>query len=124
VAGILGPVLVNYIREFQIDRGVPKAEAYSVTMFILAGLLWLGLFCNLAVRPVAKRFFMPKEHHPAGVETAGAKANPGPRFSTSTDAAHPSPASWVLVAVSWILVGMPLAWGVSVTLEKAKALFS
>ena len=29
-AGIFGPVLVNYIREYQIDHGVPKAEAYNV----------------------------------------------------------------------------------------------
>jgi hypothetical protein len=35
-AGILGPVLVNYIRQFQIDSGVPKAQAYSVTMYIMA----------------------------------------------------------------------------------------
>ena len=57
-AGILGPVLVNYIREFQIDRGVPPAQAYNVTMYVLAGLLVVGLFCNLAVRPVAERWFM------------------------------------------------------------------
>ena len=123
VAGILGPVLVNYIREFQIDRGVPRAEAYSVTMFILAGLLWLGLFCNLAVRPVAKRFFMPKEQNFADDKPVGVRANPGPNFSASTDEAHPSPAGWILVALSWLLVGMPLVWGVSVTLEKAAKLF-
>lgn len=57
-AGILGPVLVNYIREFQIDRGVPPAQAYNVTMYVLAGLLVAGFFCNLAVRPVAERWFM------------------------------------------------------------------
>jgi MFS family permease len=52
-AGILGPVLVNYIREYQLDHGVPASQAYNVTMYILAGLLVLGLLCNLAVRPVA-----------------------------------------------------------------------
>ena len=57
-AGILGPVLVNYIREFQIDRGVPAAQAYNVTMYVLAGLLVVGFFCNAAVRPVAERWFM------------------------------------------------------------------
>jgi len=51
-AGVAGPVLVNYIRQYQIDRGVPKAEAYSVTMDIMAGLLVVGLFCNLLVRPL------------------------------------------------------------------------
>ena len=28
-AGILGPVLVNYIREYQIDAGVPRAQVYN-----------------------------------------------------------------------------------------------
>jgi MFS family permease len=55
-AGILGPVLVNYIREYQIERGVPNAQAYNVTMYVLAGLLVIGLLCNLAVKPVAERY--------------------------------------------------------------------
>jgi MFS family permease len=57
-AGILGPVLVNYIREYQIDRGVPNAQAYNVTMYVLAGLLVIGFICNLAVRPVHDRYNM------------------------------------------------------------------
>ena len=61
VAGILGPVLVNYIREFQISRGIPNAQAYNTTMYILAGLLVVGLLCNLAVRPVDARYRSPKE---------------------------------------------------------------
>ena len=36
-AGVFGPVLVNYIREYQIDHGVAKAHAYNVTMWIMAG---------------------------------------------------------------------------------------
>ena len=57
-AGILGPVLVNYIREYQIDQGIPPAQAYNVTMYLLAALLVVGFFCNLAVRPVAERCYM------------------------------------------------------------------
>jgi hypothetical protein len=62
-AGVLGPVLVNYIRQFQIDHGIPKYEAYNVTMYVMAGLLVIGFFANLAVRPVAERYF---EHEPLG----------------------------------------------------------
>src|SRR4030088_1762597 len=54
-AGILGPVLVNYIREFQIARGVAPAQAYTVTMYVLAGLLIAGFFCNLAITAVPDR---------------------------------------------------------------------
>jgi len=60
VAGILGPVLVNYIRQYQIDAGVPKAQAYSVTMYIMCGLLLVGFLCNLAVREVDPRFHYRK----------------------------------------------------------------
>jgi MFS family permease len=55
-AGVLGPVLVNYLREIQIDRGVPKEQAYNVTMYIMAGLLVLAFFANMAVKPIADRY--------------------------------------------------------------------
>jgi len=55
-AGVLGPVLVNYIREYQINHGVAKADAYTVTMYIMAGLLLIGFVCNLRVRGVDERF--------------------------------------------------------------------
>ena len=51
-AGVFGPVLVNYIRQFQIDSGTPKSEAYNTTMYIMASLLVAAFFANRAVRPV------------------------------------------------------------------------
>jgi len=60
-AGVLGPVLVNYIREYQIDQGVPKADAYSVTMYIMAGLLLVGFILNYLMHPVDKRHHMNPE---------------------------------------------------------------
>jgi MFS family permease len=62
MAGIFGPVLVNYIRQYQIDNGVPKAQAYNVTMYIMAGLLVIGFICNLLVKAVDKRFHMSRDH--------------------------------------------------------------
>jgi MFS family permease len=57
-AGVLGPVLVNYIREYQIAHGVAKADAYNVTMYVMAGLLIVGAAANLMVRAVdAKHYF-------------------------------------------------------------------
>ena len=49
LAGVAGPVLVNYLREYQIARGVAKANAYSFTMYLMAGLLVVGFACNRAV---------------------------------------------------------------------------
>jgi MFS family permease len=61
VAGVLGPVLVNYIREYQIDSGVPKAQAYNVTMYIMAGLLVVGFIANFMIQAVDDRHHMALE---------------------------------------------------------------
>jgi MFS family permease len=68
-AGVLGPVLVNYIREYEIDHGVPKAGAYGTTMYIMAGLLVFGFICNLLVRPVDERH-VTAEYTAAGTAPA------------------------------------------------------
>jgi MFS family permease len=57
VAGVLGPVLISYIRDYQIENGVPKAQAYSVTMYIMCGLLLIGFLCNYAMRAVDEKYF-------------------------------------------------------------------
>jgi MFS family permease len=66
VAGVLGPVLVNYIRQYQIDSGVPKAQAYSVTMYIMCGLLLIGFICNFAMSEVKAKY-----HYQAGSPARG-----------------------------------------------------
>jgi MFS family permease len=61
MAGIFGPVLVNYIREYQIEQGVPKAQAYNITMYVMAGLLVIGFLCNLFIQAVHQRHHMRDE---------------------------------------------------------------
>jgi MFS family permease len=63
-AGVLGPVLVNYLREYRIAQGVPKAEAYSVTMHVMAGLLVIGFIANLLVRPVDPKYYYKSQEKP------------------------------------------------------------
>ena len=58
MAGIFGPVLVNYIREYNVTHGVAPAQAYNVTMDVMAGLLVIGFLCNIFVRSVHERFHM------------------------------------------------------------------
>lgn len=58
MAGIFGPVLVNYIRQYNVTHGVPKAEAYNTTMYIMAGLLVIGFICNFLVKAVDARYHM------------------------------------------------------------------
>ncbi|MBV8888181.1 MAG: OFA family MFS transporter [Alphaproteobacteria bacterium] len=59
MAGIFGPVLVNYIREYNLSRGVAPAQAYNITMYVMAGLLVIGFICNALIRPVRQRYYMP-----------------------------------------------------------------
>ena len=61
MAGIFGPVLVNYIRQYNVEHGVAKAAAYNVTMYVMAVLLIIGFFCNLFVRAVDERHHMKHE---------------------------------------------------------------
>jgi MFS family permease len=58
VAGVLGPVLVNYMREYQIAHGADKASAYQTVLQIMAGLLVVGFIANLLVRPVADKYWL------------------------------------------------------------------
>ena len=58
-AGIAGPALVNYIREYQIAHGVAKAASYNTTMYIMAGLLIVGFICNMLVRPLGDEVAVP-----------------------------------------------------------------
>lgn len=55
---IFGPVLVNYMRAYLINHGAAKADAYNETMYIMAGLLLLGLICNLLIRPMHERYVL------------------------------------------------------------------
>jgi MFS family permease len=61
MAGIFGPVLVNYIRQYNVEHGVANAAAYNVTMYVMAVLLVVGFLCNLFVRAVDARHHMKHE---------------------------------------------------------------
>jgi MFS family permease len=77
-AGIVGPVVVNYIREFEITAGVPRDHVYDVTMYVLAGMLVIGFFCNMMIKPLSDRWFMkPEEVAALQAKTAGAAIGEG-----------------------------------------------
>ncbi|WP_175687674.1 L-lactate MFS transporter [Burkholderia anthina] len=65
-AGIAGPVLVNYIRAYEVAHGVVKADAYTMTVHIMASLLVVGFICNLFVKRVNERHHMTDAQLDAG----------------------------------------------------------
>lgn len=69
-AGIFGPVLVNYIREYNVTHNVPKADAYNTTMYIMAGLFVIGLICNFFIKAVNERYHMKVDDRAMSAATA------------------------------------------------------
>jgi MFS family permease len=119
-AGVLGPVLVNYIREFQLSRGVPKAQAYDVTMYILAGLLVIGFICNILVRPVNHKYHMSE----AELEAQRKQLHKEHTISGKAAVEHIGTASHpIKIALAWLAVCIPLAYGIWDTAQKAVKLF-
>src|SRR6201981_3206546 len=75
-AGIIGPVVVNYIREFQLAAGVPRDQLYNTTMYILCAMLIAGFICIYLVKPVNPKWYM-SEGEVAKLQAATAGANAG-----------------------------------------------
>ncbi|MRX09075.1 MFS transporter [Pseudoduganella sp. FT25W] len=119
-AGVFGPLLISGVREYQIDHGVAKAQAYDITMYVLAGLLLLGLVCNLLVRPLADRHFMTDAELAAEKKLAHER---DAAASTGAVVASNGVTSPAAVAFGWLAVGIPLAIGIAITVQKASALF-
>ena len=119
-AGILGPVVVNYMRDYQLSLGLPRAQVYNQTMYILVGMLVIGLICNLMVRPVADKWFM------TDAELAEEKKLAHEKVLDSVDQGEGGKehTSSLTVFLAWAVVGAPLAWGVYKTFLSALKLFA
>jgi MFS family permease len=118
VAGLVGPVIVSYIREGQIAAGVPNNLVYDFTMYILAGMLAVGFFCNMGVKPVKEELYMSDKD----VAAHEAKAHAVVAGATSSyGIGRGGLDSKALLA--WAAIGIPIAWGVWVTMKNAFVLF-
>ncbi len=120
-AGIIGPVVVNYMREYQLGLGIPREQVYNQTMYILVGMLVIGLICNLMIRPVADKWFMTpaelaEEKRLAHDRAVANDVGSGPGSGGTTPK--------LLVVLAWAAVGIPLAWGVYRTLLSVSKFFN
>jgi MFS family permease len=118
-AGIVGPVVVNYIREFQLAAGVPRDQLYNTTMYILCAMLVIGMICNVLIRPVDRKWHMSAEEV-ARLQAASAR-NTEAILSGSFGIGRGGLDA--KAALFWAFVGIPLAWGVWVTLKNAMRIF-
>jgi len=120
-AGILGPVVVNYMREYQLGLGIPREQVYNQTMYILVGMLAIGLVANLLIRPLADKWFMTEDELAVEKKLAHEKAAASEVGTGNGSGGTTSPA---LVGFAWLAVCLPLAWGVYRTLLSAAKFFN
>jgi MFS family permease len=118
-AGIIGPVVVNYIREAQLAAGVPRDQLYNTTMYILCGMLIIGLICNYMIKPVDSKWHMSAQEV-AKLQAASAKNASAVQYGSFGIGKGGFD---VKAALFWAFVGIPLAWGVWKTLESAIKIF-
>ena len=111
-AGLIGPEIVNDLRQAQLKAGVPRENIYDNAMLVLAGLLVVGLICNLAVRPVAAKWF-----------TSRAASGAAPVAAARAATTVASPGFSAIAVLPWLAVGLPLIWGFWQTVLKAAVLF-
>jgi MFS family permease len=118
-AGIIGPFVVIYLREFQLAAGVPRDQLYTTTMYILCAMLVAGLICNYLIKPVDPKWNMSADEV-ARLQAATAKSEAAMQhgsFGIGTGGLDAK------AALFWAFVGIPLAWGVWKTLESAIRIF-
>ncbi|MFE7860933.1 OFA family MFS transporter [Streptomyces sp. NPDC057403] len=58
-AGVLGPLIVNWIADHQKEDGKSGASLYSLSFMIMIGLLVIGFVANEFIRPVHARHHVP-----------------------------------------------------------------
>ena len=115
-AGIIGPVVVNYLREFQLAAGVPRDQLYNSTMYVLCGMLVIGLICNWLVKPVDSKWYMSAD------EVAREQAAKGSTVAAGSFGIGKGGFD-TQAMIFWAFVGIPLAWGVWKTLVSAAKIF-
>jgi MFS family permease len=117
VAGVVGPALIASLRQFQIDHGVPHAQVYDITLYIMAFLLFGGLICNAFVKPVDPKHWMTDEQL---ARERSLQHEDRIAASAETSARGNFGAAGVL---AWLAVGIPFCIGLYIALQKAAALF-
>ncbi len=113
-AGIVGPVIVNYLHDTRVAEGIPRDHVYPFIFYVLAGLLAVGFVCNALIRPVSPKWHMKDDSTQTALADAKAAFKSYGIGRGGLDAK---------AGLAWAAVGIPLAWGVWKTLENAAKIF-
>lgn len=118
-AGILGPVVVNYLHDTRLEQNIPFDQVYAPIFLVLAGLMVVGFVANLLVKPVSEQYFM-SDAELAEVRKVGHEQT----LQTTAAANNADAQSALMVKLAWLAVLVPIAYGVWMTVQKAWVLFS
>lgn len=113
-AGVAGPLIVNSVLDSHGKPGELTAADYQPALLTMVGILVVGLIANLFVRPVSEKHLVD----PALVPGAATAQREGALPEAS--AAKPLVPVWL----AWLIVGIPLAYGITMTFLNALKLFS
>ena len=90
-AGIAGPLIVNGLADHETSVGKSGSDLYTISLFIMVGVLVVGFIANLMIRPVHERFH-EADRTAAGREERfardGEPATASPTPSTRTTGSH------------------------------------
>lgn len=117
-AGIVGPVIVNYMHDTRLEAGVPYDKIYGPIMLVLAGMMVIGFIANMLIKPLGDKDFMTDAELEA-VRSAGHEK----AMSRSSSIAATEKHSLILL-LAWATVIIPIAYGIWSTAQKAWSLFS
>lgn len=122
-AGILGPVVVNYMHDTRLEAKVPFDKIYSPIFLVLAGMLVIGLIANFLVKPVADKYYMTDAELATEQTLAHEKSLAANIVNSSNNKETKAASRLFLAVVAWALVLIPISYGIWSTIQKAWGLF-
>ena len=110
-AGIVGPVIVNFMHDSRKAAGVPPDQIYHPIFYVLAGLLVAGFVCNLLIRPLHKKWFMkPEEVEALQTRTARDRAMHAVEIRAPEDT---RPGIRLLQPIGMALIAVAIVWWIT-----------
>lgn len=119
-AGIVGPVIVNYMHDTRLESGVAFDEIYAPIFLVISILLVIGFIANFLIKPVDESKTMSDE------ELANVRklAHETSLKDLQTSAGASAQGGGVIALLAWAAVVLPISYGIWVTIQKAWTLFS
>jgi hypothetical protein len=121
-AGVAGPLLVNSIVESSRSGGGEGFELYRLSLFIMAGILAVGLISNILIRPVAEKHLadpaMVSQRREEDRKAASEAASTREQSTASAGGVHKT-----VALVLTVFVVASLLYGLTETAIRAAALF-